>query len=76
MYLEFTMEETPGNCDDKDVNISPPAFHRTNSLPVPRGINTENLIIDKNRGSIGVISVPNQLENFLQINRENQEKGK
>ena len=70
------MEETPGNCDDKDVNISPPAFHRTNSLPVPRGINTENLIIDKIRGSIGVISVPTQLKNSLEISRQNQQKGK
>ena len=71
--------ETPPNgqsCDDEDANISSPAFHRTNSLPVPRGINTENLIRDKNRGSIGGICVSNPLETSLQMNSQCQQKCK
>ena len=58
---------TGETCDDEDVKISSPTFHRTNSLPVPRGINAENRIRDKNRGSIGNILYSTPYENSMQM---------
>ena len=71
------MKASPGEtCDDEDIKIYSPTFHRTNSLPVPCGINAENRIREKNRGSIGDILGSNPYKTSMEMNNQCQQKGK
>ena len=49
------------NVNEEEDKVSSFAFQRTNSLPAPCGIKTENLIRPQNRGSIGLIVIPTKL---------------